>query len=257
MITCHLQGGLCNQMFQIAAAHALSLEINSKSAFDFSKCWTPNQGHVSGKYMGGFFKKINNTELNYNNFKQYHEPKFSYDKLPLIDNICLFGYFQSEKYFSNYKNEIIDLFYFDDEIKQEVNSFLEKIKNNNKITAVHVRRGDYLNLSHFHAPCSINYYQSAITEIGEGNFVFISDDINWCKENFKSDNVFFSDFNSEIHDLFLITQCDNVIMSNSSFSWWGVYMNNIKNTIISPSIWFGPAGPQDTYDIYNPNWIKI
>jgi hypothetical protein len=257
MITSILQGGLGNQMFQIAAAHSLSIEINSTSIFDFSQCSTPGQGHTSIKYVNSFFKKINNSRLNLNEFTLYYEPKFSYDKLPLTDNICLFGYFQSEKYFSNYKNEIIDLFHFKDDIKEEVDLFIENIKNNEKLTVVHVRRGDYLNKLDFHAPCNINYYQSAMNKIGEGNFVFVSDDINWCKENFKNHNIFFSDFNSEIHDLYLITKCDNIIMSNSSFSWWGVYMNSIKNIVISPSVWFGPSGPQDTQDIYSNNWIKI
>lgn len=257
MITCYLQGGLGNQMFQISAAHALSLDLNVTSMFDFSKCSTPGQGYTSDKYVTNFFKKINNSSLNLNSFIHYHEPKFSYNKLPELDNICLFGYFQSEKYFGKYKNEIISLFSFDEIIKREVLSFIEKIKNDKKITVIHVRRGDYMNLPDFHAPCNIAYYTSAMGKIGDSSFIFVSDDINWCKENFKIDNVFFSDFNSEIHDLFLMTQCDNIIMSNSSFSWWGVYMNDKKNTVIAPATWFGPTGPQDTHDIFSDKWIKM
>jgi len=257
MITSFLQGGLGNQMFQISAAYSLSKEINSNAVFDFNQCSTPGQGNTSQKYVNNFFKKIPNFQLNLNSFKIHHEPKFSYDKLPLLDNMCIFGYFQSKKYFENYEDEIKNLFHFEETIKNEVHSFIDKIKGGKKLTAIHVRRGDYLRLPDFHSPCNINYYQSAIDKIGDGNFVFVSDDINWCKENFNKENIIFSDFNSEIHDLFLMTQCDNIVMSNSSFSWWGTYMNNKKNIVIAPSVWFGPTGPQDTQDIYDKDWITI
>ena len=90
------------------------------------------------------------------------------------------------------------------------------------------------------------------------SFIFVSDDIKWVKENFKSENYYFADFNNEILDFTLITMCDNVVISNSSFSWWGSYLNNNENkTIIAPYKWFGSQGPKDTQDIYNKEWVVL
>jgi hypothetical protein len=94
--------------------------------------------------------------------------------------------------------------------------------------------------------------------IGDSTFIFISDDINWVKENFKGDNIIYSPFKSDIDDLTLMVKCDNNIIANSSFSWWGAYLNKNENKkIIAPKEWFGPNGPKDTQDIIPENWLKI
>ncbi len=258
MITSYLLGGLGNQMFQIATTYALAKEVGVDYKFDFNICWTPAQGNGSNSYKFDIFKNINNGPLNQKDFKNYKEPKFSYSKLPKVDNLILRGYFQSEKYFKQYKDEIIGLFSFSDELILEVENHLDEISWNNSITAVHVRRGDYLKSPNFHPVCSVEYYKKAMEEIGIGNFIFVSDDIEWCKENFKGDNIFYSPFKSEVEDLCLISQCEHQIIANSSFSWWGAYLCEFSsNKVIAPKIWFGPQGPQDTQDIYPENWIII
>lgn len=89
-------------------------------------------------------------------------------------------------------------------------------------------------------------------------FVFVSDDMNWVKDNFKGDNLIYSPFKDEVMDFTLMTLCDNNIIANSSFSWWGAYMNKNKDKIvIGPKIWFGPNGPQTTQEIIPENWIKV
>jgi len=260
MITSFLQGGLGNQMFQISAAYSLSKEIGVDCAFNFNNCYTPAQGNVSAKYVDNIFKNINNQDLNPQLFKVYNEPTFSYCEIPKIDNLILYGYFQSEKYFKKYSNEIKNLFYFDNKSMKNIKDFLlEKISNNGDITAVHVRRGDYLNNPNYHPTCSIEYYKKAMKLLDNSNmkFIFISDDIKWCKENFNGDNIYFSPFTNEIDDLYLLLQCNNHIIANSSFSWWGAYLSPNNNKVIAPSIWFGKQGPQDTMDIYLNDWIKL
>lgn len=257
MISCKLKGGLGNQMFQIAATFALSKDVNTDCFFDFEDCYTPAQGFESNRYKDNFFKKIPNKKINFSELEGYLEPKFSYTKLPIKNNIYLDGYFQSEKYFEEYKDDIKNLFYFDEDVKNQVNSFLNSIRNNKKITSVHVRRGDYLNNPNYHISCPLGYYNVAMNKIEDSIFVIISDDIEWCKQNFKEKNIFFSEFNSEIFDLNLMIQSDNNIISNSSFSWWGSYLNQNNGLIIAPSFWFGPSGPKDIEDIYNKNWIII
>jgi hypothetical protein len=92
-------------------------------------------------------------------------------------------------------------------------------------------------------------------KIGDFTPIFISDDKEWCKENF---NGIVSPFDDEIDDLILMMNCDNNIIANSSFSWWGAYLNqNPNKVVIGPKKWFGPYGPQDQDDIIPPNWIKI
>ena len=80
MITCNLIGGLGNQMFQIAATHALALRNNDEAVFDLYKCYTPLQGNVSDKYKNNFFSKLRNVSNIKINFS-YHEPSFSYNKI--------------------------------------------------------------------------------------------------------------------------------------------------------------------------------
>jgi uncharacterized ubiquitin-like protein YukD len=257
MISSYLQGGLGNQMFQIAAAYSLSRQIGVECMFDFNNCYTPNQGHSSKKYVSDIFKNIKNFNLNEHKLITFHQKKFAYGELPKIDNLILLGDFQTEKYFIDYIEEVKNLFYFDENKKLEIRSKLMNISNNEKITAVHVRRGDYLTKPNFHPTCDIDYYKKAFELIDGNKFIFVSDDIKWCRDNFNGDNFYYSDFTNEIDDLYLIMMCDNQIIANSSFSWWGSYLCPFNNKIIAPSKWFGPQGPQDTQDIYIKNWIKL
>tara|TARA_R110000868_G_scaffold409778_1_gene696015 strand:- start:8488 stop:9270 length:783 start_codon:yes stop_codon:yes gene_type:complete len=260
MITCKLQGGVGNQMFQIATTYSYAKSVGTSYGFDRHHCHTPNQGNVFNKYVDNFFKKVNIVP-NINDVEitgRWVEPSFSYFEIPKSNNNYLEGYFQSEKYFKTHKNDIKDLFSFSDETIKRVSGFLGKLKK--PITAVHVRRGDYLKFNDHHISCTVDYYKEAIKKIGGGLFVFISDDIGWCSENFKGENIHYSPFTYEIDDLYLISKCDNQIIANSSFSWWGAYLcdnNNNNNKVIAPKKWFGVKGPQDTQDIYPENWIKL
>lgn len=258
MISCSLQGGLGNQMFQIATTVALSLRNNTSYEINLNICDTPNQGRNANQYSNTIFKKLNKSN-NYKFINFYNEPNFNYNEIPYQPDLLIRGYFQSEKYFEDYKNNIKDLFHFSDEYKLIIkNYFTNNGLNDKPITSVHIRRGDYLLYSDVHLVCTLDYYKKAIKTIGDSYFVFISDDINWVKENFKSDNYFIPEFNDELLDMTLMTMCNNNIISNSSFSWWGSYLNNNENKIvIAPYKWFGSQGPKDTQDIYNKEWVVL
>jgi hypothetical protein len=260
MITCKLQGGLGNQMFQIATTYATSKENNVGYDFDFNHCFTPNQGNPTKKYEDNFFKLINNTLdiRTIGNLTRYNEPKFSYSDISESPSLYLEGFFQTERYFKKYSEEVKNLFHFSDEQKEKIQKHIDSIGL--PLTAIHVRRGDYLKHPNFHPTCSVEYYKNAmdaIDIIGDGNFIFISDDIEWCKENFKGENIYFSPFKNEIDDLLLISMCHNQIISNSSFSWWGAWMTNNNGIKIAPQKWFGDRGPKDVEDIIPDNWVKI
>ena len=267
-------GGLGNQMFQIATTYALYKDLKSEFpveykklefGFDFDNCFTPLQGHTSIKYKDSFFGNFKNIESPTKN--SYYEKVFSYTKIPILpsykDGLTINGYFQSEKYFKNYKNEIVELFdKFDLSKKALVMNFLMNL-NYNSLTSVHVRRGDYISPPYkqeFHTNLGkTDYYKNAMEIIGnEGAFIFVSDDIEWCKENFKGDNIFYSPFNEELDDLLLMSMCDNQIIANSSFSWWGAWLNENENKkVIAPKNWFAHRGPQDAQDLVPENWMKI
>jgi hypothetical protein len=258
MITCNLQGGLGNQMFQIAATYALALRNNDTCGFNFSNCYTPLQGHTSTKYEKNIFKNITKLER-FIPSKTYFEPKFSYTEIPYSSNILLNGYFQSELYFNDFEDEITNLFHFNDDDITSVKDFISKInKKNLPVTIIHIRRGDYLLNSDFHSVCPKEYYLNSIDKLNNNCYIFISDDIKWVKEEFNNDNFFYFESDNEILDLTLMTIADNVIISNSSFSWWGAYLNKNKDKkIIAPNSWFGKKGPKDTDTLIPKNWLKI
>lgn len=248
MIGTLLQGGLGNQMFQIATATALAKRNNDEACFNFDYCHTPLQGNPANKYKGTIFSNVcNRNDITFNSV--YNEPKFSYTEIPYKENLLLRGYFQSYKYFEDYETDIQNLFILPTNI----------IENNIlNLTSVHIRRGDYVELSGYHGGCTLDYYKSAMEEIGDSTFLFFSDDMKWVKENFKGDNVFYSDNIDEIIDLTIMSVCKNHIIANSSFSWWGAYLNkDVNKKVIAPKQWFGPNGPKDTQDIIPPSWIQI
>lgn len=256
MISCCLMGGLGNQLFEIATAHALALRHNDQSGFNLYACHTPQQGNKAIKYSDTLYKNLNRIEqLNFKNV--YSEKKFSFDEISYSSDLLLLGYFQSYKYFFDFKDEIIKLFHFPAEIDQTVMEFLKNLNKEN-ITVIHVRRGDYLNHPDFHIELPKEYFIKGMSSLTNTHYIFISDDIEWVKDNFKGENISYSQFNDELLDLRLMTLSNNLIISNSSFSWWGAFLNqNSNKVVIAPKNWFGPKGPQDTQDIIPNNWFIL
>ena len=264
MITCNLMGGLGNQMFQIAVAYNIAKLNNDEAAFNFLECTTILQGNNSSKYMGNIFSEFKNlSEIESLSF--YKEKKFSFDKITYEPNLSLIGYFQSEKYFVESKTEICKKFISglkkEIEIFDKVKKFIKDINEKNlPIVTIHVRRGDYVGLQHIHKLCSLQYYQDSISfmvnKIGDFLPIIISDDKEWCKLVFNVGVV--SPFYDELEDLVLMINSDHNIIANSTFSWWGAYLNENENKIvISPKEWFGESGHQDQDDIIPTNWNKL
>lgn len=156
------------------------------------------------------------------------------------------GYWQTEKYFKEIRNDIQQAFTFNDGILSR-NSLhmLHQIRQTNSIS-IHIRRGDFLssqNISLYGGICTAKYYSEAISLIlkneEDTTFFAFSDDINWVKENINIPNVIFIDFNKgkdSWQDMFLMSNCKHNIIANSSFSWWGAWLNNNpQKRVISPS----------------------
>jgi len=263
MVTSNLMGGMGNQMFQVSAAYNLAKINNDTPIFNFNSCVTLLQGNDSSKYLNNIFSEFLNSE-NIPVSKIYNEPNFSFKKIDYVKDIKLVGYFQSEKYFIENEGDIKNIFLKglkkEKEKYEKVNFFISKIKNGLPLVSLHIRRGDYLNYPTIHTPCSLQYYNMCVSFLKEtiGDFlpIIISDDKEWCKENFK--DYIISPFENEIEDFILMTICDHNIIANSTFSWWGAYLNqNKEKIIIGPKKWFGPGGHQDQQDIMPNKWIKF
>jgi len=109
-----------------------------------------------------------------------------------------------------------------------------------------------------HPIATEKYIERAVKEIGEYSHVFVfSDDKEWVKENLKFENVTYVE-DEDYREMWLMSLCKNNIIVNSTFSWWGSFLNkNPNKKIVAPSIWFGPRGPRNFKDIYEPYWTVL
>ena len=257
-ISTKLMGGLGNYMFQIATAYAVSLRDKKKLVCETYDIQSPQKPLTN--YTGNIFSKIEFTN-DLIPYIPYGEGPFSFREIPQVEgNLRLYGYFQSEKYFETYRQEIIELFEFGQETQQKIITKYKEVLEK-KPTSIHVRRGEYVWLNDFHQNQDLDYYRNAIDIVGnDTDFLIFSDDISWCEENFEFvKNKTFVSGNEDFEELFLMTQCANNIIANSSFSWWGAWLNTNENKkVIAPHKWFGKSNSHiETKDLYCEKWIVI
>lgn len=244
---------LGNQLFQIAAG--LGTARRNSAQFHCPE-WS------YAKYFKGDFS-VSECLIGF----QYSWHHFHYKEIPYRKCLAIDGYFQSEKYFIDQEEEIRAAFQFTDLAKP---SF--KFSNSEISCAIHVRRGDYLTLPDHHPVLPIRYYVEAVDRIRQKypacRFYIFSDDPVWCRKtlipelNKQSPHIFFFAGQPDYTDLYMQTQCKHNIIANSSYSWWGAWLNNNpEKIVISPNaerMWFGRA-----YSHYNMNdlipegWIQI
>jgi glycosyltransferase involved in cell wall biosynthesis len=242
-----MSGGLGNMMFQVATAYALSKSRGHKLVLNPNHVGTLHK--PPSAYKDNVFKNIEALGGSYE-FYKISEESFSYKPLPsAITNIILDGYFQSYKYFEDYQDEIRELFKY--EVPTEYNP-------KGKVS-VHVRRGNYTQLSNHHHNLDIKYYLNAVTYFPGHEFLIFSDDIEWCKLHFEGKNFTFVEGTTDVEDLYLMSQCEHNVTANSTFSWWGAFLNRNPNKIvIYPDKWFGPANSEfKTWDLFPPEWICL
>jgi hypothetical protein len=289
IVVVKLMGGLGNQMFQYAAAFSLAQKNNAKLIVDKScntlkihqyslEKFNLNCTFVNFYYILNFFircfQKIDSLifkRIGISFFKKYFyfEKNFDFDEnfLNIKNSQYITGYFQSEKYFMSCSDLILEQFFFPKEIEFLNKDLIEKIKNCQSVS-LHVRRGDYVKnelARKLHGDCCpFEYYDQALKYIVEklGNielFIF-SDEIKWVKQNFKFEQpVNFVDNNtsSNFSDLRLMSLCKHNIIANSSFSWWGAYLNKNKDKIvIAPKKWFN-NNSLNTSDLIPEGWVKL
>ena len=203
--------------------------------------------------------------------KHFSESGFAYDSniMNVQDETNLNGFFQSEKYFKTERKALLDIFILKADTCSDGFQKAREIIEKSKTTSMHMRRGDYVGKSHFHNNLADTfYYVSAFEKIKEQDqnrkFLVFSDDIPFCKNYIAKyfeesvDDFFFVEGTTGPEEIVLMSLCHDNIIANSSFSWWGAWLNQRNNNlVIAPSNWFGPAGPKDTQDVYCEGWIKL
>jgi len=263
-ISCDLLGpgdgkanfGLCNQMFQVAALYSHAKDFNLNITFPQIKL--PSYGG----YDKNIFSRINTEDIDQSTFL-YLELPFGYHKLVSQDGITYRGYMQSEKYFSHNRSFILDLFAPTVEIGSYIKSKYKNILESNSLS-IHIRRGDYVNLPDYHPLIGVEYYTEAANHITSkvpiDSYVIFSDDIEYCKKLFgDAKEITYIIGEEDYIDLYLMSFCKHNIITNSTFSWWGAWLNqNPDKIVVAPKQWFGPAkSTLDTRDLIPETWIKL
>lgn len=273
MIVVKIKDGLGNQMFQYAFAKAFALQTKQKLKLDVSNFeWYTlhryglHHFNIQPSFQPALNIWIRRLKRLYKKIVYYQEESFAYNPEVFkikADELHVVGYFQSQKYFIAYENEIRDAFKIITPLQAKT---LETIAYMRTVTAVsiHIRRGDYIGNPKHETDTSL-YYQAAMRYIEKRvphpvYFIF-SDDMPWVKENFSTNfETHYVDFNDALHnfeDLHLMSSCNHHIIANSSFSWWGAWLNaSSEKIVVAPKIWFTDA-TIDTRDILPETWITL
>jgi len=295
MIISKLTGGLGNQMFQYAVGRRIayinntSLKIDitgyenqlgiTKRTYllhvfnakeDFANSEEIDKLKKSNKiFINKYFLKFTKQKIPYYNQSYIQEKHYHFDKsiLKIGDNVYLEGYWQSEKYFKDIENIIRKEIIFKKEPDEINKKTIDKITHSNSVS-IHVRRSDYVydkKTSEFHGFCDLDYYHKAVSTIAKRvekpHFFIFSDDPLWVKQNlilkYPCDYINHNVGKKDYNDLKLMSNCHHNIIANSSFSWWGAWLNkNPKKTIIAPKKWF--RNPKiNTEDLIPQQWIRI
>lgn len=287
MISCKLCGGLGNQLFQIFTVISYALKY-SKSFFFLNNYQLGNGDNGSTiryTYWKTFLSTLKPFLKNMNEIPELtivEENSFIYEELPVPDlfekngDILLVGYYQSPLYFDKYKDLICKLIKLDFK-KAIIRSKVNIDFNNNDIISIHFRLGDYKNNPNLYPILSENYYSNSISYIVEKlkydnlKQIYI---LYFCEDNDVKDVkktiiyleeqfplLVFIRANPLLDDweqMLLMSLCRHNIIANSTFSWWGAYLNNNPEKIVCyPEQWFTPQAEMDTSDLFPRDWISI
>jgi hypothetical protein len=225
----------------------------------------PNKNQVFNKLRDGFDLNLNKFAYDLNTQYDFIESSFNYDPsiLNIKDNTNLNGHFQSEKYFIEHRDEIRKTFSFKPSIKNTVGNFLD-VNNITGFVTAHVRRGDYVGNNGIYN-LEPEYYHNILKEFKNKQIVFVSDDLDYCKLHFPN-HYYYNTVSTPFEDMYLMTLSNVNLIANSTFSWWGAWLN--RNTVvISPNPhtkWFKTkitnkyqSGIFNTSDLIPPHWISI
>jgi len=291
MIIVKIIGGLGNQMFQYAFGYAISQRNNVKLKLDISgfqlydlrqfDLGTYNINYILASNKEVKKYKYKSENLLYKVIRKIFQKNtllskyfikesgfyFDTDVFNVGESAYFDGYWQSEKYFKEYRDELLNIFSLKNGIHNKSQKYKEEINNTNSIS-LHIRRGDYISNEHtnnVHGVCTLDYYKHAVLKskatVKNPYYFIFSDDLEWAKNNFNFiKNKTFIKLEKDVPDaeeMYLMSQCNHNIIANSSFSWWGAWLNNNPNKIvIAPKKWFNDESI-NTKDLIPDEWIRM
>ena len=273
MITVELMGGLGNQLFQIFAAIGYSYRYYTPFFFEpkgISIGWRKTQ------YWDTFLSSLRPYLKSREARLGYRDPDFHYTEIPLLgqgnDDIKLLGYFQSYKYFDEYKTEIFELL----DLEKKKTGLRQKVEVDSENTiSMHFRIGDYKKIQEHHPILPLKYYEKALKEVcrqtgkTDWNVLYVceEEDILLVKEMIdrlrqKYPSLQFNKLDGGLADweqMLAMSICRHHIIANSTFSWFGAYFNNHSDRkVFYPNVWFGPAqGAKRMEDLFPADWQKV
>lgn len=283
-------GGLGNQLFQIFNVLSLSLTYRIPFIFEYSELLTT--GITRRTYWNSFLKNLKRFTIEDKiNYPIYRETSYNYKEIMLNpdffkrNGVKMFGYFQSYKYFEDNYDNIIKFIKLE-ELKEECkNKYNIYFNGDNELISLHFRLGDYKTCSDYHPIMNDEYYIKSLYNVIENGrkinkerknikvlYFCEKEDNEIVREKIKNiekelyrryniDGVKFVKVDDNIQDweqLLIMSNCKNNIIANSSFSWWGAYMNENKEKVVCyPSVWFGKKSNNNTSDLCPESWIKI
>ena len=297
MIITSLNSGLGNQMFQYAAGKSLARHLKSELLLDITwyknsdKAQTPRffelmvfpikdkiaeedviEQHIRPSSKGIFNRikyKINRNKPIHKQWS-FIEPHFHFykDFFKAKAPVLIQGYWQSEKYFQSISEEIKTLYTLEIPENDPNYKWVQLINSQSNAVCIHVRRGDMVNnpeVAEMHGSCNIDYYNQAMSyiesKVEQPTYFVFSDDIEWCKENLNSkfpiEFVTGNEGERAHWKIQLMRHCKHNIIANSTFSWWGAWLNNNPNKIVvAPLKWFNKI-EANTQDLIPENWKRI
>ena len=272
MIVTKLKGGLGNQLFQYAIGRCLAHKHKTTLKFDIGFYDDKKDSHHNHYKLSAFnIKESFATPKEFERLKVIKEPivnnvslNFQPKILESPDNIFLYGYWHSESYFEEISDIIKCEFKLKKTLEKTSSEWEKKILATDCAVSVHVRHGDYLNYAsrNNRGLLSAGYYLECINLLRKDYpnitvFVF-SDDMQWCKENFKFGvpTEFVEGCEHDYEELYLMSCCKHNVISNSTFSWWGAWLNqNPDKKIFTPNPWHNNGWGGNT--IVPESWIKV
>lgn len=294
MIIVRLDGGLGNQMFQYAIGRAVALRHGTTLRFDLQAVAADTKrayglpvwriaGDPASRLDVLRMRALNKVSRSLRPSAPYYrhpvifERDFSFDRnlLEAKRDCWLFGYWQSEKYFDAVAGQVRADFTPASELSITSRAVEREIlASGNSSVFLHIRRGDYASDPHTlqtHGSCSVGYYLRAADliaqQVPDPRFFAFSDEPEWVRDNLrlpyrttivghnKQSDAFH--VGSEHEDLWLMSRCRHAVLANSSFSWWGAWLNSERERIvIAPRRWFGTL-EHDTHDLIPAGWIRM
>ena len=284
MIIVRIMGGLGNQMCQFALYEKLKY-LNKQVKADINTFYylDSNRKYELNKFPNLEIQEASKEEIAYyfnyahkwihriegkllpdrKKVRAFESLKYN-EKVYSITDAYIYGFWQSERYFHDIDEHIRRAFIFP-EIQDKINrKYLQMIENENSIS-IHIRRGDYLsdiNQRIYGNICTLEYYRQAIqyfeNKYQDAVFFIFSNDTEWARDNLKMRKAVVVEGNKDekaFYDMMLMSKCQHNIIANSSFSWWGAWLNSHKGKeVVAPSKW---VNTERGIDIWCKEWMKI